>query len=535
MSSTDSTSQGHPAAARGDSSAASLPPARPVFVPVTDRPWPALVALLFGFFMILVDMTIVAVAQPRIQESLDTDLNGVIWVTSIYLLTYAVPLLVTGRLGDRLGPKTVYQAGLVVFTVASVWCGLSGSIGELIAARALQGLGAALITPQTMSLITRMFPPERRGAAMGVWGTTAGVATLVGPLLGGVLVDNLGWEWIFFINVPIGVVGLVLAWRLVPAIETTNRSFDLIGVALSAIGLGALVFAIQEGEKYSWAGWIWSLIGVGLAVLAVFVWWQSKIRTEPLVPLSLFRDRNFSLSILGIATMGFAASGMIVPQIFFLQLVGGMSPTRSALVSVPMALTTGLLAPVVGRLIDNVHPRVIIASALLLNAVSIVAFGIIARPETPVWQLLIPMFFMGVANAGIWAPLAATATRNLPLTQAGAGAGVYNTLRVVGSVLGSAAVGALVQSRLAAQLPGVDAQQASGQGQIPAFAREGFSVAMGESMFLPAAILLVGTVAALFLTRPAGLGGKPVAPTSGPQAAAGPVDLDDGVVSAPSR
>ncbi|WP_328857634.1 MFS transporter [Williamsia herbipolensis] len=495
-------------------------PAPAKFVPVTDRPWAALGALCIGFFMILVDMTIVAVAQPKIQEGLDTDFNGVIWVTSAYLLTYAVPLLITGRLGDRFGPKLMYQAGLVVFTIASVWCGLSGSIGELIAARALQGLGAALITPQTMSLITRMFPAERRGAAMGLWGTVAGVATLVGPLLGGVLVDGLGWEWIFFVNVPVGVVGLVLAWWLVPTVETTGRQFDLIGVALSAAGLTALVFAIQDGEKYDWAAWIWVLAAAGVAIMGVFVWWQSKIRTQPLVPLSLFRDRNFSLSNIGIATMGFATSGLFVPMMFFLQLVGGMTPTRSALMLVPMALITGVLAPVVGRLVDTVHPRYIIGTSLALNAIAIGSLGVLARPDTPVWVLLLPIALMGLASAGIWAPLAATANRNLPMAQAGAGAGVYNTMRVVGSVLGSAAVGALLQTRLAAELPGAQVASSGATDRIPEIARDGFATAMGQSMYLPAAVLGLGVIAALFLARPRHMSVPPTAPVAAPTAAA---------------
>ncbi|GAB3807529.1 hypothetical protein GCM10028798_32230 [Humibacter antri] len=173
-------------------------------------PWPALWALVIGFFMILVDTTIVSVANPKIMEGLNTDINSVIWVTSAYLLAYAVPLLVTGRLGDRFGPKNMYLIGLVLFTGASLWCGLSGSIELLIVARVVQGLGAALMTPQTMAVITRTFPPNKRGAAMALWGATSGVAMLVGPLLGGVLVDGLGWEWIFFINVPVGSSG---SWR----------------------------------------------------------------------------------------------------------------------------------------------------------------------------------------------------------------------------------------------------------------------------------------------------------------------------------
>src|SRR6478752_3078371 len=190
------------------------------------RPWAALWSLVIGFFMILIDTTIVSV----------------IWVTSAYLLAYAVPLLITGRLGDRFGPKRLYLAGLVVFTLASLWCGLSGTVGMLIAARVLQGLGAALMAPQTMAVITRIFPPDGRGAAMGLWGATAGVATLVGPILGGVLVDGLGWEWIFFINVPVGIVGFILAWILVPKLETHPHKFDLVGVFLSAVGLFLIVF-----------------------------------------------------------------------------------------------------------------------------------------------------------------------------------------------------------------------------------------------------------------------------------------------------
>ncbi|MEE4022528.1 MFS transporter [Gordonia sp. PKS22-38] len=499
----------------------TLPTTSPT--PVTTRPWAAMLALCVGFFMILVDMTIVAVAQPQIQVALDADVNGIVWVTSAYLLTYAVPLLITGRLGDKYGPKRVYQIGLLVFTIASVWCGFASTIGELIAARALQGVGAALITPQTMALITRMFPPEKRGAAMGVWGTVAGVATLVGPLLGGVLTDWLGWEWIFFVNLPVGVIGLLLAAVLVPDVDTHDHQFDWLGVVLSAVGMFALVFGIQDGEKYGWNGWIWALIGGGLVCMGLFVFWQSRITREPLVPLSLFADRNFSLANIGIASMGFAISGLMIPVMFFLQLVGGMTPTQAAVMMVPMAVLTGVLAPIVGRILDRVHPRVIIASALLLNAVSVGWLGIIARPETPVWELIIPLSLMGVSSAGIWAPLAATATRNLPWHQAGAGAGVYNTTRMIGSVLGSAAVGALMQTRLAAQLPGVDTEHNTAGGPLPESVREGFAVAMGQSLLLPAAVLLIGVVAALFFAKPRHQAGPPATVGPGDTSAAGPV------------
>ena len=327
--------------------------------PVAD-PWHALWAMMVGFFMILVDATIVSVANPSIMTALGTGYDAVIWVTSAYLLGFAVPLLIAGRLGDRYGPKNLYLIGLLVFTAASLWCGLSGTIGMLIAARVVQGVGAALLTPQTLSTITRIFPAERRGVAMSVWGATAGVATLVGPLAGGFLVDGLGWQWIFFVNVPIGIIGLGLAFWLVPDLPTENRGFDLIGVVLSGVGMFMVVFALQEGQSHHWAPWVWGTLAGGVGVFAAFVFWQQANRNEPLVPLGIFRDRDFSLSALGVATIGFVVTGMILPLMFYAQAVCGLSPTRSALLTAPMAIATGVLAPWVGRLVDRYHPRPII-------------------------------------------------------------------------------------------------------------------------------------------------------------------------------
>ncbi len=245
----------------------------------TANPWRALWALCVGFFMILVDSTIVSVAMPDIMESLDADINAVVWVTSAYLLAYVVPLLITGRLGDKFGPKRVYMVGLVVFTLSSLWCGLTTSVGALILARVVQGLGAAAMTPQTMAVITRVFPPDRRGPAMGLWGAVAGIATLVGPILGGLLVDGFGWEWIFFVNVPVGLIALVLAWRLVPKLETHAHSFDWVGVVLSACGMFLLVYGIQQAHGVEWGPLIGPItvpfvIGGGVAFLVAFVLWQ---------------------------------------------------------------------------------------------------------------------------------------------------------------------------------------------------------------------------------------------------------------------
>ncbi|MGW8649513.1 DHA2 family efflux MFS transporter permease subunit, partial [Nocardia salmonicida] len=345
------------------------------------NPWLALFALVVGFFMILLDMTIVAVANPAIMTDLSTDISNVIWVTSAYLLTYAVPLLVTGRLGDKFGPKNIYLIGLAIFTGASLWCGLSGSIGMLIAARAAQGVGAALMTPQTMAVITRTFPPDKRGAAMGLWGGVAGLATLIGPILGGVLVDNLGWEWIFFVNVPVGIIAFGLAVWLVPALPTNDHKFDIVGVVLSGIGMLALVFGIQEGNSQDWSLRIWLLIGFGVLMLVVFVINQARNKGEPLVPLSLFRDRNFALSNLAIAAMGAAVTSMMVPSYFYLQAVREMTPTMSALVFAPMAIITGFTAPFIGKVSDKLPPRLLPTIGFVLFAGSVACFGALMSPD----------------------------------------------------------------------------------------------------------------------------------------------------------
>ncbi len=479
------------------------------------RPWTTLWVMLVGFFMILVDSTIVAVANPTIMAALNiTSYDSIVWVTSAYLLGYAVPLLLSGRLGDRFGPKNLYLAGLAVFTAASLWCGLSGTVGMLIAARVVQGVGAALLTPQTLSTITRIFPADRRGVAMSMWGATAGVATLAGPLAGGVLVDRLGWSWIFFINVPIGVVGLILAARLVPVLETHRNRLDIPGVLLSGIGLFLIVFGLQEGQAHHWQPWIWAMIATGVVVMAVFVYWQSVNRYEPLIPLRIFTDRDFSLGNVGIAVMGFASTAMILPLMFYAQSVCGLTPTGAALLTAPMAVFSGVLAPFVGRIVDHKHPRPIIGFGFTAVAVSLVWLAVEMTPTTPIWRLLIPLGVMGVGMAFVWAPLSATATRNLPHRLAGAGSGVYNTTRQVGSVLGSASMAALMAARVSAEMPSGTggsapfSEVASGSGDvmnIPPALHGPFAVAMSQSMLLPAFAALFGVLAAVFLIGPAGV------------------------------
>ncbi|HEY3005858.1 MAG TPA: MFS transporter, partial [Kribbellaceae bacterium] len=277
----------------------------------------------------------------------------------------------------------------------------------------------------------------------------------------------------------------------VPELPTHSHKFDLVGVVLSAIGMFALVFGIQEGQSYDWGTirgpiTVWSLIIAGVVVMAAFTVWQRVNRSEPLLPLGLFRDRNFSLANLAITTVGFGITAMAFPLMLYAQAVRGLSPTKSALLLVPMAVVSGGLAPYVGKLTDRAHPRYLAGFGLLCFPLSLVWLSRVMTPDAPIVQLLLPIALMGIANGFMWAPLGTTATRNLPMTAAGAGAGVYNTTRQVGSVLGSASIAALMESRLAAHLPGMPSGGGPGAGSLPPGLKDGFSTSMAESLLLPA-------------------------------------------------
>lgn len=490
--------------------------------------WLSLWSLVTGFFMILLDSTIVAVANPSIMRGLGLGDNyaGVVWVTSAYLLAYAVPLLVTGRLGDRFGPRRLYLAGLAIFTIASLWCGLSavlpgGGLTMLVAARAVQGLGASLMSPQTMAIITRTFPPQRRGEAMGIWGSVAGIASLVGPILGGFLVDGLGWEWIFFVNVPVGIVGLIAAYRYVPRLPSRPMRIDGLGVALFVIGMFCLVFGLQEGEAYHWSTIVGpvtvpGVIVTGLVVLVAFVVWQAVEPGDPLLPLQLFADRNFALSNLAIVAVGFAITCVPLPLVFYLQTVHGLSPSQGALLLAPSAIVSTALARSVGRLVDRVpNPRVLSIPAVLLYAAGIAGYSVLMRsPDTAWGWFLVPAVFVGLGAAGLFGPISTTANRALPPQLAGAGSGVFNTTRQLGAVLGSASIAALMEIRISALVPGAEMSTASPTGTLPEAVRAPFSLAMSQSILLPVAVLGVALVATAFYVPHAFRRAAPSAPSA---------------------
>jgi MFS family permease len=278
------------------------------------------------------------------------------------------------------------------------------------------------------------------------------------------------------------------------------------------------VFGIQEGQRYDWGTitgpiTVWSLIIAGVVVLAIFVFWQARNPAEPLVPLGLFKDRNFSLANTAIAVVGFGITAMVFPLMLYAQAVRGLSPTKSALLLVPMAVITGALSPWVGKLTDRMHPRYLAGFGLACCSAALFWLSQVIEPDVPIWQLLLPIALLGVANGFMWAPIGSTATRNLPLHQAGAGAGVYNTTRQIGAVLGSAGIAVLMESRLAHNLPaaagGAPAGEASFGGKLPEVLHQGFSDSMAQALILPALVLLIGLVAALMFAKPTHMQERP--------------------------
>ncbi|RKS71949.1 EmrB/QacA subfamily drug resistance transporter [Actinomadura pelletieri DSM 43383] len=437
------------------------------------NPWAILLTLSLGFFMTLLDLTIVNIAIPSMIDKLDASLDQALWVVNAYVLVLAVLLITAGRLGDLWGKKNLFIAGVVVFTLSSLACGLAQDPSQLIAARAVQGFGAALLMPQTLSIIIGVFPPERRGTALGVWGAVAGVSTITGPTLGGLLVTHLDWRWIFFVNLPIGLLVLVMAVPILPGERSGVRHrFDLLGVLLASAALFCLTFALTEGQKHQWNATIWGLIAAGVALLLVFVAYQrTRQDAEPLVPFSLFRDRNFTILSLVGAAVSVGMVGMILPLTIYLQSVLAFSALKAGLVLAPSSVMSMFLAPVAGRLSDRFGGKYILMTGLTLYAAGMLWVATVAEVGTNWTAFVVPLAIAGVGIGCVFAPMATEATRHVPPRLAGAASGVNNTVRQVGSVLGAAAVGAVLQNRLASSLRDEATTRASA---LPEDVRTGF-------------------------------------------------------------
>ena len=401
-------------------------------------------ALSLGFFVSLLDQSMIAVALPDVRRELNADVNQVLWVSAIYLLAVVVPLLFTGRLGDIYGQKRMFQLGNGLFGLGALLCALAPSVEFLIAARSLQGLGASIQMPQTMAVINRIFPRERRGRALGAWGVVGSLATLAGPLVGGFVVAAFGWQAVFWIHIPIVIAAIVLSGLWVPALPTATGRIDFVSVGASFVALTCFVFAVQQGPETGWPWWIWALLVAGIVSMAIFVRLQSSRGAAALVPLRLFKDRNYSVGTVAIVSMGFMAASMMIPIMMWLQVEQGISAGDAGMIVTPMALVSLCVSPLAGILADKLHPR----------RLALTGFGILIPPTVlwflmhagvSGWWLSLPCAALGAGQSFIWGSNAATTMRDIDAHLMGAASGVYNTSRQVGSVIGVAGVSAVMQ------------------------------------------------------------------------------------------
>lgn len=423
------------------------------------NPWVVLIVLCTAVFMLLLDTTIVNVAQRKIQEGLDADLTQIQWVLDSYILAFAVLLLSFGRLGDVFGRKKLFMVGITIFTLASALCGASDWIGEqlgisgvavLIAARVIQGVGGSFMMPQSLALLTVSFPAEKRGAAMGIWGSVVALGAVAGPIIGGLIVTDFAWEWVFLINVPVGIAALWATREVVPeSIDPKASSrLDYGGVALSGLGIFSLVYASIEGNKEGWTSpLILGLYAASVVLLTAFVWWENRV-AEPMMRLELFKDRNFSIGSVISLVVSFGMFGIFFPMTLFLQGVLGFSPIRAGLTMTPMSLTLMFAAPIAGRLTDRIGARWIMVTGLALMSTGIVF--IVNRIDLATdWVKLLPALIVTGAGMGLtFAPMTTAAMASVPHRFAGGASGIINTMRNIGQVLGIAVLGSVLANRV---------------------------------------------------------------------------------------
>ena len=410
------------------------------------NPWLVLSVLCAGFFMILLDITIVNIALPAMIQSLGATVEEVLWVINAYVLVYAVLLITAGRLGDLVGQKPMFIGGLALFTVASGLCGLTDNVAALVAFRAVQGLGGALLSPQTLAMLTAVFPPDRRGAAFGTWSGVAGLASVIGPVAGGLIVTTLSWHWIFFINLPLGALTILAALKFLPNLHTGRRhSLDLVGVLLATAGLFGLVFGLIEGQHYNWGTVAFGvgiphLLAGGAVLMAIWVLWERR-QPEPLVPYQLFQNRNYILMNWVGAAMSFGMLGLFFPITIYLQSALRLNAFDAGMTLLPMSVFSIFIAPVAGRMADKIGGKYILMAGLSIFALGMAALVVLAGPDSPPATFIAPLGAAGIGLGLIFAPIATIAMREVSVSMAGAASGFMNTSRPLGSVLGSAVAG----------------------------------------------------------------------------------------------
>ena len=480
---------------------------------ITDdnRRWWTLGAMCFALFMIMLDNTVVNVALPSIQKDLHSSISGLEWTVNAYTLSFAVLLVTGGRLGDIFGRRRMFLFGVVVFGLSSAFIGFSQSEAWLVAGRAAQGVGAAFMMPATLSIISNAFPPQERGRAIGTWAGVSAMALAIGPVVGGFLVENVSWQSIFFLNVPVAAVAVwvTLAATRESRDETSSHQVDIPGVLTVSVALGALVLALVEGNSWGWSSpSIIALFAVSIAAAIGFAYAESR-SAEPMVDFRFFRSRSY----LGANIVAFIVSFAMLAMFFFLALymqnIKGYSPLEAGVRFLPSTAVIILAGPIAGRLTDRIGPKPLMTLGLLIVAASLFWQGHLT-PDTSYSFLVGAFVLMGLGMGLVMSPMSTAAMNAVEPAKAGVASGILSMSRMVGGTFGVAAMGALVtglgKGRLDSLLPNLpesargklaDSLGAGGAqvgGQVGTAVQDAYVYALNNGLRIAAVIAALGAL-----------------------------------------
>ncbi len=440
-------------------------------VPPDPRRWLSLAILLIANFMNLVDVTIVNVALPSMRENLGASDAQIEWVVAAYVLAFALGLLPFGRLGDIVGRTRMFLIGVTAFTLASGLCGMAGSIEMLIGARVLQGLGGAMMTPQVLAIATVTFPPHERGQAFSLFGLSAGLASVCGPILGGILIDaqlfGLDWQPIFLVNIPIGIAALVAGWLLIPRLPGhKSLSNDYVGIVLFGLGIVAVVFPIIEGRELDWPAWSFAMMAAGVVVLGLFYAWQrqrARADRPQLLNYDLLRNRDYMFGAFVVTVFASGIPGLFMVISLLLQTGFGFSPLQSGLTNLPFSIGVLIASFIAGRFGSHyLRSRLAASGGMVAFGIGWLHFVIAGAGESiDPWSFLLPLLIAGVGLGTGFSSLFQLVLRVVPPRDAGAGSGALQAFQQVGGALGVALVGQVFFSQLAANFAAGEGPQAA--------------------------------------------------------------------------
>jgi len=446
-----------------------------------------------ALFMVVLDNLVVTTALPSIRADLGATIENLQWTVNAYTLTFAVLLLTGAALGDRFGRKRMFTIGVSLFTVASAAAALAPTTEALIAARAVQGAAAASVLPLTLTLLSEAFPAGRRGLVLGLWSGLSGLAVALGPLIGGAVVDGISWHWIFWINVPIGIVLVPLAIRFLTESHGPAKHLDMPGLALGGLGLLGVVYGIVRGNELGWTSTeiLGSLIA-GVALVAAFVAWELRA-PHPMLPMRFFRSRTFAAANGVGFVMSFGVFGSIFLLAPFLQVTQGLSPLEAGIRTLPWTAMPMLIAPWAGILSDRIGSRPLMATGLALQAGALAWLASISVPDVAYSSLVIPFAMAGAGMALVFAPSANAVLGSVDQRAAGQASGATNAIRELGGVMGIAVLASVFSAHGSYASP------------------QAYTDGMVSAVWVGAAVLAAGALVALLIPRVAGRATAPAA------------------------